>query len=77
MKVMQYLEPPRDATGEGPHKSMCTNSNFSAFGVLPIFKKLAFFCFPKMQLSHMSKSMDFNSGSFPFDSNIFIPFSLI
>ena len=47
------------------------------FGVLPVFKKLTFFCFPKMQLSHMSKSMDFNSGSFPFDSNIFIPFSLM
>ena len=34
------------------------------FGVLPVFKKLTFFCFPKIQLSHMSKSMDFNSGSF-------------
>ena len=30
-----------------------------------------------MQLSHMSKSMDFNSGSFPFDNNIFILFSLM
>ena len=56
---------------------MCTNSNFSAFGVLLVFKKLTFFYFPKMQLSHMSKSMDLNSGSFPLDSNIFIPFSLM
>ena len=30
-----------------------------------------------MQLSHMSKSTDFNSGSFPFDSSIFIHFSLM
>ena len=30
-----------------------------------------------MQLSHISKSANFNSSSFPFDSNIFIPFSLM
>ena len=56
---------------------MCTNSNFLAFNVLLVFKKLTFFCFSKMQLSHMSKSMDFNSASFPFDNSIFIPFSLM
>ena len=77
IKVMQYLETPRNATEEGPHKLVCTNSNFSAFGVLLVFKKLTFFCFLKIQLSHMSKSMDFNSGNFPFDSSIFIPFLLM
>ena len=55
---------------------MCTNSNFPTFDVLPIFKKLTIFCFPKMQLSHISKLIDFNSSSFPFDNSIFIPFSL-
>ena len=40
-------------------------------------KSSPFFYFPKMQLSHLSKSTDFNFGSFSFDSSIFIHFSLM
>jgi hypothetical protein len=69
MKVTYYREPPRDSTGEGPHKSVCTISNFSSFRVLPIVVKLNLFYFPRMQPSHKSDLADFNSGNFPLDRN--------
>jgi len=70
-------QPPRDATREGPYKSVCTNSSFLGLKVLPTFKKLSFFCFPRILLSQMSRSTFFLTlAAFPSTEVSSSPFDL-
>src|SRR3954468_24251219 len=76
MKVTQYLAPPIDATGEGPHTSVFIRSS-NPLLLCSDVENETLRCLPSMQNSQRSSLQDFIPDSAPFLCRSCRPLSLM